>query len=299
MPVATNAKADSRLVESLRRNVFFRLGVIAACLMVWLVGFRGFAIPALKTFGDPGTLVGDGVRILGALVYVAGAIFLYQLLVQWMERRAAVELARRPGVAHGLAGFAIGTLLACTAIGLMWVVGAAHLTGFGDATRLIATFSAAIMASVAEELLFRGVLFRNLERAFGTFVALFVSALLFGLAHIVNPDSTLIGSLAIAIEAGLLLALAYVVTRNLWFPIGLHLAWNFTQGGIFGPASGKEPHGLVRMTFAGPDWLSGGASGAEASILAVALCVALASAFAVLAMRRGEWKPRKLNFTLG
>jgi len=298
MPVVTNENAHSRLVETLRRNAFSRLVIMAACLMAWLIAFRGFAVPALKGLGTPGSIPGDSTRVIGALTYAAGALLLYRTLVARIEHRPVVELARRPGTAHGLAGFAIGTALSCTAIGLMWVAGAVHLTGFGDATRLIATFTAAIMASVGEELLFRGVLFRILEQAFGTLAALLASALLFGLAHIVNPDATLIGALAIAIEAGLLLGVAYVVTRNLWFAIGLHLAWNFAQGGIFGPASGREPHGLVRLAFAGPDWLTGGTLGVEGSALTVALCLALAAAFAVLALRRGEWRPAQLKLTL-
>jgi membrane protease YdiL (CAAX protease family) len=92
------------------------------------------------------------------------------------------------------------------------------------------------------------------------------------------------------------LGLAYVVTRSLWFPVGLHLAWNFSQGGVFG--SGSQQPGLVRLAFTGPDWLTGGRSGAQASVLTVALCLALAIAFAVLASRRGEWKPAKLKLTL-
>ena len=294
--MATNANADVRLVEVLRRNAFSRLTIMAACL-VWLIAFKGFAVPALKGLGTPGSMPGDSARVIGALIYAAGALLLYRNLVGRIEHRPVVELARRPGTTHGLAGLGIGTLLSCTAIASMSVAGAVHLTGLGEATRLIATFTAAIMAAVGEELLFRGVLFRILEQAFGTFAALLASALLFGLAHIVNPDATLIGALAIAIEAGLLLGLAYVVTRNLWFPIGLHLAWNFTQGGIFGPASGKE-HGLVRLAFTGPDWLTGGALGVEGSVLTVALCLALAAAFAVLALRRGEWRPAQLKLTL-
>ena len=296
--MATIESAHARLAETLRRNAYFRLGVMAACLMVWLIAFRGLALPALKGLGTPGSIPGDSARLIGAVIYAAGALLLYRALVGKIEHRPAVELARRPGIALGLAGLAIGTLLSCAAIALMLLAGAAHLTGFGEPTRVVATFTAAIMASVGEELLFRGVLFHILEQAFGTFAALLASALLFGLAHIVNPDSTLIGALAIAVEAGLLLGLAYVVTRNLWFPIGLHLAWNFTQGGIFGPASGKEPHGLVRLAFAGPDWLTGGALGVEGSVLTVALCVALAAAFAVLALRRGEWRPARLKLTL-
>jgi CAAX protease family protein len=295
--VATIENAHSR-IETLRRNAFFRLAVMAAFLMAWLVGFRALVVPALRGLGEPGSATGDVARLVGALAYAGGALFLYRALVGRIERRSVVELARRPGIRDGLAGFAIGTALSCSAIGVIGIAGAAQLSGFGDGSRLAATFAAAIMASVGEELLFRGVLFRILEQAFGTFAALLASALLFGLAHIVNPDSTLIGSLAIAIEAGLLLGLAYVVTRNLWFPIGLHLAWNFTQGGIFGPAAGKEPHSLVRLAFTGPDWLTGGPSGAESSILTVALCLALASAFALLAQRRGKWKAARLRLRL-
>lgn len=296
--MTTIENAHSQLMETLRRNAFFRLGVMATCLMVWLIAFRGLALPALKGLGTPGSIPGDSARVIGAVIYAAGALLLYRTLVGKFEHRPVVELARRPGIALGLAGFAIGTLLSCTAIALLLVAGAAHLSGFGDASRLVATFTAAIMAAVGEELLFRGVLFRILEQAFGTLGALLASALLFGLAHIVNPDSTLVGALAIAVEAGLLLGLAYVVTRNLWFPIGLHLAWNFTQGGVFGPASGNEPHGLVRLAFAGPDWATGGALGVEGSALTVALCVALAAAFALLAVKRGEWRPARLKLTL-
>ena len=296
--MASNDNARGRLLETLRRNAFSRLAVMAAGLLVWLIGFRGFAMPALRGLGAPGSVPGDAARIIGALIYAAGALILYRALVGKIERRPSVELARRPGITFGLAGLAIGAALACAAIGLMGVAGAAHLTGFGDATRLIASFTAAMMAAVGEELVFRGVLFRILEQAFGTFAALLASALLFGLAHIVNPDATLVSALAIAIEAGLLLGLAYVATRNLWFPIGLHLAWNFGQGGIFSPGTGTEPHGLVRLAFTGPDWLAGGASGAEGSVVTVALCLAMATAFALIAFRRGEWKALKLRLAL-
>ena len=295
--MATIENAHSRLVELLRRNALSRMAIMAAFLMVWLIGFRGFVVPSLRGLGEPGSVMGDAARLTGALAYGAGALFIYRTLTDRIEQRTAVELARKPGFTMGLLGLATGSILSCVAIGLILLAGAAQVTGFGDAARLTASFSAAILGAMGEELLFRGILFRILEQAFGTFVALLASALLFGLAHIVNPDSTLIGALAIAVEAGLLLGLAYVVTRNLWFPIGIHLAWNFTQGGIFGLGSGKQD-GLVRLAFPGPDWLTGGASGAESSMLTVALCLALASVFALLAVRRGEWKPPKLRLRL-
>ena len=69
---------------------------------------------------------------------------------------------------------------------------------------------------------------------------------LFGLGHIFNPGATAFSSVAIALEAGVLLGGAYMLTRKLWLPIGLHAAWNFTQGFIFDvPVSGIDQQGLV------------------------------------------------------
>jgi membrane protease YdiL (CAAX protease family) len=298
--VATNAKAEPRLVESLRRNAFFRLGAMAACLMAWMIGFSSFAMPAVRAWGEASSFAGGSARVLGALAYVAGAIWLYRLLVQWIERRpAAAELARRPGVAHGLSGFGIGTFLFFSTVGLMWLGGWARPAGLGGAAYLIAAASASMMAAVGEEVLFRGLLFRIVERATGTSIALLVSALFFGLAHLANPEATLFSSLVIAIEAGLLLGLAYAATRSLWFPIGIHFAWNFTEGGIFGASgSGPAQHSLVKLAFSGPDWVTGGSLGLDNSIVAIALCVVLALAFALRARKRGRWEPVKLRFRL-
>ena len=297
--MATIENSRPPLGDRLRCNALFRLAVIGSCLMAWLVGFRGLAIPALREMGEPGTIIGDGARLLGAAIYVACAIILYAFLVRKIERREPIELAGRPGAPLGVRGFAIGLALCFGVIGLMWLVGAARPVGFGDNDRLVAQFSAAMMASVGEELLFRGVLFRILEQAMGTVRALLASALLFGLAHIVNPDATLAGSLVIAIESGIMLGLAYVVTRNLWFPIGIHLAWNFAQGGIFGASGSARPSGLVQMAYAGPDWITGGRIGTDMSAITVAFCVALAVTFALVARNRNLWEPARLKLRLG
>ena len=97
-----------------------------------------------------------------------------------------------------------------------------------------------------EELLFRGILFRWLEEFGGSWVALALTSALFGAGASVNPNATALAAFAIAVEAGVLLGGAYMLTRNLWMPMGLHAAWNFTQGEIFDvPVSGSDQHGLV------------------------------------------------------
>ncbi len=156
--------------------------------------------------------------------------------------------------------------------------------------------SMAMLAGVAEEIIFRGAIYRLLEDGFGTLIAIVLSGALFGLLHALNPGATLASTAAIAVEAGILLAAAYLVTRSLWLAIGLHIGWNFTEGGIFGAAvSGGKSHGLVSTVFAGPDWLTGGKFGPEASLTAVILCVIVAAVLLIVAIRRGEWKPLRFK----
>lgn len=297
--MATNVKAGSGGWAKWRHNALVQLAVMAACLFAWLIAFQGFALPAIRKLGEPGTFVGDGARILSALVYIAGAITLYRLMVGWIERRPVVELARRPGLSLAVTGFAIGTLLFSSVIAVIWLSGGVESATPGGTTHLIASMAAAAMAAVVEELLFRGVLFRIVERATGTLIALVVSALLFGLAHLANPDATIVSVVAIAIEAGLLLGIAYVASRNLWFPIGIHFAWNFTQGGIFGvSSSGPTQHGLLSMEFSGSNLMTGGSFGAESSVISILLCLAVAVLFLRWARQKGEWVPPRLMLYL-
>ena len=80
-----------------------------------------------------------------------------------------------------------------------------------------------------------------------------------------------------------------MLTRNLWLPIGLHAAWNFTQGGIFGvPVSGLPDHGLIDSTLRGPEILSGGPFGLEASVIALVIASAAGVWFVVRAIRAGK-----------
>jgi membrane protease YdiL (CAAX protease family) len=146
-----------------------------------------------------------------------------------------------------------------------------------------------MMAAFMEEILFRGILFRWIEEFAGSWAALAITSALFGLAHILNPNATWFSSLAIAVEAGLLLGGAYMLTRSLWLPIGLHAAWNFTQGEIFGvPVSGGAVHGLLKSRLTGPALLSGGGFGLEASLIALVIATAAGICFIWLAVRRGE-----------
>jgi hypothetical protein len=141
--------------------------------------------------------------------------------------------------------------------------------------------------------MFRGVLFRIIEGWTGTWVALTVTSLLFGLAHLVNPNATLWGALAIAIEAGGMLTAAYVATRKLWVPIGLHLGWNIAGSAIFSTevSGNNTPQGLLDASTSGPMLITGGEFGPEGSVYSIVFCAVAAAVFIRLAYRRGRMVP--------
>ena len=125
-----------------------------------------------------------------------------------------------------------------------------------------------------EELVNRGIILQNLIKGVGLVWAVVLSATLFGLAHATNQDATVLSTIQIILIA-LQLIYAYFKTGQLWLPIGLHLGWNFFQASIFGFASsGHRSPAMIMHQAVGPDWLSGGAFGAEGSILIIPYLIA-------------------------
>jgi membrane protease YdiL (CAAX protease family) len=220
-------------------------------------------------------------------------IVAYWLMVRVFERRKLDEFAPRRAPVHLPVGWLVGMgilLLAALALALP---GYYSVQGSNPGASLLTPLLVlGIGAGVGEEIVARGILFRAVEECFGTWVALVLSAALFGLGHIANPNATWWSSLAIAVEAGLLLGMAFAWTRSLWFVIALHAAWNFTQGPILGIAvSGIAVDGLLKSTLQGPPMLSGGEFGAEASILTLVICSTLAFWFTRKAIAAGRIVP--------
>jgi len=145
-----------------------------------------------------------------------------------------------------------------------------------------------IPAAIHEEVVFRGYLFQRayaLHRGAG----IAISSIVFATLHANNVGVTWIAMLNLLL-AGVFLALAWERHRRLWLPIGIHVGWNFAEGGIFGvPTSGFASTGIVRGEIVGPEWLSGGIFGPEASIVAVLVCLALGTALLARAARRDRF----------
>lgn len=235
----------------------------------------------------------DWATLGAALLLAAALLGIYVGLVRSLERRATRELA--PRALQAAAGLVLGLALFSSVFGVLELIGVAQWQGIATRFDVIPALAAAILAAVGEELAFRGSLFRILEESFGTAMALALSAALFGLLHALNPGATIVSTAAIALEAGVLLAAAYALTRNLWFPIGLHLGWNFTEGGIFGVSvsGGSAPRGIFSVSLHGHMLLTGGKFGPEASLIAIAVCLAAAVVLLALTVRNGGWLPMR------
>nr|WP_085931561.1 type II CAAX endopeptidase family protein [Dyella japonica] len=220
---------------------------------------------------------------------IVPALVAYLVLTRLVERRVPAELLSRDMVSRALAGLVTGTLLFSAVVGVLWLLGSYHVVGFNPhANWVTALLMVGLGAGIGEEIMFRGALFRIVEEGFGSWAAIVVSALFFGLAHISNPEATLWSSAAITIEAGVLFGLLYMVTRSLPLCMGLHAAWNFCQGTVYGiPVSGTAADGWLVSTRTGPDWLTGGAFGVEASVIAMLTCMLLSLALLAIALKRG------------
>jgi uncharacterized protein len=214
----------------------------------------------------------------------------YSWLVRLIERRPVSELALA-GMGRELGiGFVIGFGLYAASIFVLMVMGIYRVAGFNPVSFLLTAIPMAVSAAVFEELLFRGVLFRIVEEWLGSWVALVVSSVVFGGVHLMNPEATMTGAIFIAIEAGILLGAAYMLTRRLWMSMGFHAAWNWTQSAVFsGVVSGADSDpGLIKPVIDGPALLTGGQFGLEASIIAALFCTTTGVILTIMAVRRGN-----------
>ena len=232
-------------------------------------------------------------KALGAVIMAAAVILGYKAFKRWVERAPDTELPLTGALPELAAGIAIGAALFSVMTGIVWLLGGIEFLGVRGAEQIWTMLAIAIVSGVVEEVMFRGIVLRHLESMIGTWGALALTSALFGLLHITNEDATWWSSLAIALEAGILLGAAFLLTRRLWLAIGIHAAWNFTQGWVFSvPVSGGDaPLGLLITRRIGPDWLTGGDFGLEASVVAMVVATGAGVALLVFAARQGRIKP--------
>jgi membrane protease YdiL (CAAX protease family) len=235
--------------------------------------------------------------VITAVLSIVG-LGLYAGLVWLAEKRWPSELALKPAAPELLIGLVVGAAMLSAVVGVLAVTGLYEISG-PRASSPWNMINVGIVSGFFEELIFRAIVFRLLMRALGIWPALGLSAVLFGVLHLFNPNATPVAAIAIAIEAGLMLAAFYVLTGRLWVSIGVHAAWNFTQGWIWGArVSGipvEESYYLSAPKAGAPDWLSGGAFGPEASVPAMVIGTSVAIVVLYWAWKKGNFKAREVS----
>lgn len=200
---------------------------------------------------------------------VANMLLVYISFARVVEGRSVSELGL-VGMGRELgAGLLLGFCLmtACVVIGM--VLGVYRIDGIASWRNLLPS-GVALSLPFFEEMIFRGVIFRIIEKKLGSWLALFFSSLIFGGVHLMNEGESFVGVASIVFVYGPMLTMPFLITRRLWLGIGLHGAWNYTMGKVFSIAvSGTEIHGLLKMSYQGPEWVTGGNAGLEGSLITI------------------------------
>jgi membrane protease YdiL (CAAX protease family) len=224
---------------------------------------------------SPTSLAKDEKMLLIGFIVALLSIGTYTLLFGFYEKRSITELSTK-GLGKNLSiGILLGVLLQSLTILVIYLNKGFTVVSVNSILFILPSLAMAFTSAIFEEIVFRGIIFRITEEKLGSYWALAISAIIFGAMHLANPHSTVLASLGLAIQAGLLLGAANIFSRNLWFPISIHFAWNFTQSGIFGVSTSGSNMGksLLTTKIEGATWVTGGQFGPEGSFQATLFCL--------------------------
>jgi CAAX protease family protein len=221
-------------------------------------------------------LLGDLIFRLIILISSLGAAFICTRWIEGLPWRAIGLWLHSGwfrdlivGSAIGIASLALATAIATVGGGLRFSFFAAGSLPLVTKT-LVSSAVLFVIAALAEEASFRGYPLQTLCRAGLAWLGVLLTSVPFAAIHLNNPNGGRMLPFVNTALAGVWLAVAYLRTRTLWFPLGIHWAWNWALGSLFGlPVSGITviaPHPLLQGTDLGPAWLTGGAYGIEGGL---------------------------------
>ncbi|RFP27449.1 CPBP family intramembrane glutamic endopeptidase [Duganella sp. BJB476] len=208
--------------------------------------------------------------------------FGYRFYVRRIEKRQPTELATQGMAREVGVGLLIGAGLVMSSFAVLGALGAYRFEGVNALSfAMLLPLAELVLVGMAEEMMFRGVIFGVIERSLGSKPAIVISALLFSLGHLPNEGISVLAIASLA-AYGVLQAALYMKTRRLWICIGTHIAWNYCVSTVFSSTvSGHAAtDGLLRGELAGDALLTGGVFGVEASLIVV-LLIGAAAVFCV------------------
>lgn len=271
-----------------------------------------FILFMVLTFGimiGKNMLIEESLKIYNALLMgLAGIISVWTAARLWDKRRLkdyGLNYDRR-----WIKELAFGLALGCIGMSVIflveWLAGWVEITGYGWERSstipypfwILSFFISMIIIGFYEELIFRGYQIVNLIEGFysdktdihrAVLIAVSISSLIFGLLHAGNPNATIISTINI-VFAGIMLAIPFLVTGRLGISVGIHISWNFVQGGLLGFAVSGTPFrgSLIQIRQKGADYLTGGSFGPEAGLLGIMGMLIILAIFWIYARKNEE-----------
>ncbi len=238
--------------------------------------------------------------------FAVAAALGYGVVTRRIERRSLADAGFAPQgfFSETAIGLMIGGGVFSAVIGMMGAFGLYHIGSVNAHFRPLLPLALFLCIAVFQETAVRGCIFQTLECHYGSGIALIASSLFFGLLHLGSPveglstAQWLIGPLFLSFETGLLFSAAYLLTRRLWLPIGLHWGWNFFETSIYGTANSgaweNDPNTLFAGHVHGPFLATGGAFGPEASLIGLFVGSYAGILLLRLAIRKGQWRTAPL-----
>lgn len=283
----SNLKSSTR--ERRRRHVPWGLRLLIFAVL-FVLTFALISTATLVAYAAmrsvmPGWRPGVYSDVIYRLSFLASALVLAWICTRWLEglpwRAIGLTLHRGwlrdflIGSVVGIASLALATAIAAAGGGLRFTT-----FGSGEFFQVIQTLIGSaflfIIAALAEEAFARGYLLQTMSRAGLPALGVLITSVAFAGLHVLNPNFSRGLPLLNLIIAGVWFGVAYLRTRSLWLPLGIHWAWNWALGSFFGlPVSGKTvvDYPLLRGTDVGPAWLTGGGFGIEGGIACTAALI--------------------------
>jgi membrane protease YdiL (CAAX protease family) len=249
--------------------------VVVTIIRIILVNLQefGHASPFIDYIAD---LVFRFMLLIGA--FVAG--YLCARFLEGLPWRSLGLTFHHAWLRDLVVGFVIGCAALAVAVGIAAAGGGLRFSFAGSVLSLgrslVGVTPLLFVAALAEEGIFRGYTLQTFARAHLAWVGVLVTLVFFGYVHLSNPNATPGMTFTNTALAGLWLAVGYLRTRSMWFPLGLHWSWNWALGWVFGlPVSGATivSHPLLQGTDLGPVWLTGGNYGIEGGVAATVALV--------------------------
>lgn len=277
---------------------------ILAEIMIEFGGFLGWiaAIILFKSFTTLGLNTNDN-KLLILFLDLSGFLFISLVVffrVKFIEKRDISDLGlnKENSIRNYLKGFLLGSVMMCTIAFILYILGHATLetnsiqnVGISAITSILIILPGWIIQSASEEIVARGWLMNILGAKYNGLVGLIVSSIYFGLIHLFNPNINVLAIVNI-ILSGFTFGLYVIYTGNLWGACGLHAAWNFMQGNIFGfEVSGLDTSvgTLIDLKLKDNSIVSGGVFGPEAGLVATFIEILVIIGFIYL-IRKNKMK---------